>query len=299
MKLQNTSTLKAMLLGAIAVTGTITAVPVWAQSIEHTVEFATGSAKLDKTALAVVQEAADQFKSGSPQVIHVVGHADTVGNAEKNQLLSEKRAKAVQDKLIAQGVAASLIQPAFVGETDLLVQTADSVPEQSNRVVVIRADAPPPAKVEAAPVKVATQVVDSFKRVQFSVGPYYGYNMSQDENLIGANLSADYYLTKNISIGGEQAIFYPPREDGIGGRSVASIDYHFGSIGTVSSMAVEPYVGANAGYIYGMGVNDDVIYGPEAGISFGPVLAKVAYDISDGGVDNSTISATIGAMFRF
>jgi outer membrane protein OmpA-like peptidoglycan-associated protein len=91
--------------------------------------------KADITAAAakVIQAAADNVRAGHVTQIVVTGHTDTVGSAQYNQGLSERRAAAVQHQLVADGVAANGITTRGVGKTGLLVPTADGVREAQNR----------------------------------------------------------------------------------------------------------------------------------------------------------------------
>jgi iron complex outermembrane receptor protein len=84
-------------------------------------------------AAKVIQAAADAVKAGNIVQITVTGHTDTVGSASYNQGLSERRAAAVKDGLVADGVAAGEIATMGVGKTGLLVPTADGVREPQNR----------------------------------------------------------------------------------------------------------------------------------------------------------------------
>jgi OOP family OmpA-OmpF porin len=67
----------------------------------------------------------------------VVGHTDTSGGFQYNMRLSERRAKATADALVAQGVAQGVMQVDFKGKTDLAVQTPDGVKEPLNRRATI------------------------------------------------------------------------------------------------------------------------------------------------------------------
>jgi outer membrane protein OmpA-like peptidoglycan-associated protein len=91
--------------------------------------------KSDITAAAakVIRAAADNVKAGNVTQILVTGHTDTVGSAQYNQGLSERRAAAVKERLIADGVADGEITTRGVGKTGLLVPTADGVREAQNR----------------------------------------------------------------------------------------------------------------------------------------------------------------------
>jgi outer membrane protein OmpA-like peptidoglycan-associated protein len=92
---------------------------------------------LTPEAQAVVSQAADYAKSGTPTSVVVVGHTDTSGSDAYNQRLSERRAKAVADALVGQGVNHSVLSVDWKGKTDLAVQTGDGVKEPLNRRATI------------------------------------------------------------------------------------------------------------------------------------------------------------------
>ena len=69
--------------------------------------------------------------------IMVVGHTDTVGEPERNDLLSARRAERVKGFLIEIGIPSAQIQTAGRGERELLVPTADNIDEPRNRRVEI------------------------------------------------------------------------------------------------------------------------------------------------------------------
>ena len=104
--------------------------------VSYSILFRTGSAKLSKTDLATIREAADAFQKGAG-TIQVTGHTDTVGKAKANEKLSARRADVVAKALIRAGVPAAAIATGAVGETQLAVQTGDKVAEKANRRVVI------------------------------------------------------------------------------------------------------------------------------------------------------------------
>ena len=278
--------------------GTVDAVnaPARAQTTlsTYTVEFALGSAALSPTARQVIGDAATSFQRGDATTIRVIGHTDTTGSVQLNQRLSERRAQAVSEALVAAGVPTGAIQQRAVGQNELIVPTADNVLEQRNRVVVMNLEGTPPPAPTAAP---APPPAPTVQRFQVSVGPYYGFDFQRDLNLVGANVSADYFVTPNVSVGVEQAGFYVMGvrgfDSGAGGRSVGSLDYHL-DLGPVAA-----HVGANAGYIYGSGIRSDFIYGPEVGLNWDFLQAKVAYDVRSAGLDSGILSATVGAAFRF
>ena len=102
----------------------------------YTVYFAFDSATLSAEGLRIVRTAADTARSEKAP-IGVVGHADAAGASDYNMNLSLRRANAVRDALIADGIPVSRITASGQGEGDLAVPIADGVREQRNRRVVV------------------------------------------------------------------------------------------------------------------------------------------------------------------
>lgn len=292
------------ILAASPALGTWAVAPAQAQAIAstYTVEFALGSASLDDPALATVAEAASAFLTGDSPRIDLVGHTDTTGSAEFNQQLSEQRAIAVRDALVMEGVPADAITLDAVGQSQLIVPTPDGVAEQANRVVVANVIAPAaPAPAPTPMAEMEEEAEGLLSRINFQVGPFYAFDIESDGHWVGANVTGDFFITDSISVGGEQAVFYTFDQtccygEGVGGRSVGSVDYHLGPWVPVN---VDPYLGVNVGGVYGKGLKDSFIYGPEIGLTLWGVDARVAYDIRDSGLDESIISATLGWEFSF
>ncbi len=69
--------------------------------------------------------------------VEVVGHTDTLGDKTYNQELSLRRAKALRDRLVKDGLTGTSIAVAGRGQLDLAVKTADQVSEPRNRRVEI------------------------------------------------------------------------------------------------------------------------------------------------------------------
>ena len=67
----------------------------------------------------------------------VTGHTDTMGTHQANYELGLKRADMIRNLLIAAGLDALQIEASSLGETDLLVRTADETAEPRNRRVDI------------------------------------------------------------------------------------------------------------------------------------------------------------------
>lgn len=70
-------------------------------------------------------------------VVHVVGHTDSVGSAEYNQRLSERRAEAVADYIIARGVTPQRIRTEGRGESEPRATNETEAGRQLNRRVEI------------------------------------------------------------------------------------------------------------------------------------------------------------------
>jgi len=92
---------------------------------------------LTPEAQGVVQQAADYAKTGNATRVTVVGYTDTSGGFAYNMRLSERRAKATADALVAEGVAQTALQVDWKGKTDLAVPTPDQVKEPLNRRATI------------------------------------------------------------------------------------------------------------------------------------------------------------------
>ena len=92
---------------------------------------------LSQQALSTIRQAADQFKATGKARITATGHTDTSGPESYNMALSLRRANAVKDALVRDGVPATAISVIGKGESQPLVPTADGVREPQNRRVEI------------------------------------------------------------------------------------------------------------------------------------------------------------------
>jgi OmpA-OmpF porin, OOP family len=81
----------------------------------------------------VVEAAAEAARENGYARLVVTGHTDTVGSAEYNQALSERRARSVETALIEMGVPAEQITTSGAGQTQPLIPTGDGVREAQNR----------------------------------------------------------------------------------------------------------------------------------------------------------------------
>ncbi|MGI8942927.1 MAG: OmpA family protein [Qipengyuania sp.] len=104
------------------------------------VTFASGSATINSTFRATLDNVAASLVQYPNSLVDVYGYTDTTGSTGLNQRLSEKRAQAVANYLISRGVNSSRIRWQGYGEQyeHLRVKTGDGVNEPLNRRVEIK-----------------------------------------------------------------------------------------------------------------------------------------------------------------
>ncbi|UAY52909.1 DUF5723 family protein [Ferruginibacter albus] len=100
--------------------------------------FATGSAKLLATSNAGLNIVAAALKADPNLKIDINGHTDNVGKPEKNQLLSEARAKAVYDYLVKKGVDANRLTSKGFGDTQPIADNKTAAGRTKNRRVELQ-----------------------------------------------------------------------------------------------------------------------------------------------------------------
>lgn len=81
------------------------------------VRFKTGTAELEITSYKTLNEVAKILNENPAYSMEIAGHTDNVGKDEKNLKLSEARAKACYDYLLAQGIDASRLVYKGYGKT--------------------------------------------------------------------------------------------------------------------------------------------------------------------------------------
>lgn len=99
--------------------------------------FVLGSDELTPESKAAYRAVFDDTKQRSVYQIEVIGFTDTLGDLQYNQALSLRRAAAIRDTLIRDGLDRQAISIAGRGKRDLLVPTPDQTPEPRNRRVEI------------------------------------------------------------------------------------------------------------------------------------------------------------------
>jgi OOP family OmpA-OmpF porin len=92
---------------------------------------------LTPEAQSIVQDASHYAMDGHSTKEVVVGHTDTSGSVAYNMRLSERRAKATADAMVALGVPAASLDVSWKGKSEPAVQTGDGVKEPLNRRATI------------------------------------------------------------------------------------------------------------------------------------------------------------------
>ena len=99
------------------------------------VSFDAGKTTLKASAKKTLQKIANQLKVNQSIRVNVEGYTDNVGKAEKNLTLSEKRAQAVRDYLVALGLPPDRITATGKGEADPVASNKTVSGRSANRRV--------------------------------------------------------------------------------------------------------------------------------------------------------------------
>lgn len=118
--------------------------------------FGFDDASLNDAADATLREAAVFAETLEAPAIIVAGYTDSVGNAEYNYLLAERRAGSVMDGLDALGVRYSRIDLSLFGERSPWAVTADDVSNAGNRRVELFIEEPVP-ELQSLPITAAPE----------------------------------------------------------------------------------------------------------------------------------------------
>jgi hypothetical protein len=296
----NTS-VKALVIGVslLALAGPVAHAQVGGQEVappevqgggRYMVTFALDGVTLSPEDRQVIAQAAADYRAGGAPQVTVTGYTDTSGPAEYNLVLSQQRAETVADALVEEGVPATDIVTIGRGEEDLLVPTADGVREPRNRrveIVVPQQPAPPvvaaPAPAQPEPMEEPEPEPEPETSV-LTIGPLYGHNFGEnneggENDLVGGELVYNAFPGFLGGMSLKQAGLYSfnGNNDGLNGRSAISLDF------APDLGIVRPFLSANFGGVYGGGVQDGLIAGPEIGLNIDLIegvamRAKVAYD---------------------
>ncbi len=103
------------------------------------VHFATNSATLNNSAISILNNAVRKMKAHPSANFTIEGHTDSRASDEYNYDLSNRRAAAVKDYLVSQGVSASGLNTRGNGESDPVASNETSEGRAANRRVDIYA----------------------------------------------------------------------------------------------------------------------------------------------------------------
>ena len=101
--------------------------------------FATGSYKLLPKSFPALNEVVKLLQNNPGLQMHIEGHTDNTGTPEKNQVLSENRAKAVMNYLQKSGIPSSRLQATGYGQQRPVDENSTSTGRAANRRVVLQA----------------------------------------------------------------------------------------------------------------------------------------------------------------
>lgn len=100
---------------------------------DERVLFDTGKTEIKKDGSVYLERVATILKTKTKANVAIEGHTDNVGGTALNQQLSVRRATAVKDALVKQGVAASRIQAQGFGMSKPVGDNATPEGRQANR----------------------------------------------------------------------------------------------------------------------------------------------------------------------
>jgi outer membrane protein OmpA-like peptidoglycan-associated protein len=107
-------------------------------NLPDTVTFDVGSSTLKPSFRATLDEVAATMVDYPNSLIDVYGHTDSTGSDSFNQALSERRARAVADYMIARGVDRRRIMTQGFGETQPIADNGTASGRAQNRRVEIK-----------------------------------------------------------------------------------------------------------------------------------------------------------------
>lgn len=113
-------------------------------SIKNTLNltFASNSARILKQSYPKIKAFADFLKKNSLYHITIIGHTDSVGDAEANMKLSKKRAASTKEILVHEGIEASRIDTTGRGELNPIKSNKLKSGREANRRIEIKLSIP-------------------------------------------------------------------------------------------------------------------------------------------------------------
>jgi outer membrane protein OmpA-like peptidoglycan-associated protein len=102
------------------------------------VNFAFNSADLTPKSKGILDQWVAKIKADKTMRVEVAGHTDSIGSDAYNQKLSERRAKAVVDYFVAQGIAADRLKAVGYGKKKPIASNATDEGRAQNRRVELQ-----------------------------------------------------------------------------------------------------------------------------------------------------------------
>lgn len=99
--------------------------------------FQSGGSELTEESRALLARILEDVKGRAAVDVSIIGHTDTVGNAEANEALGLQRAQGVADLLKAEGLQTEALRVQSHGERNPLIPTPDETDEPRNRRVEV------------------------------------------------------------------------------------------------------------------------------------------------------------------
>jgi OOP family OmpA-OmpF porin len=103
--------------------------------IIYGINFAFDSAKIDEGSKIKLSRGIESLKKNQYIKVLIEGHTDSTGDADYNMGLSIRRAQAVKDYLVSQGIAAHRLSIKGLGETDPIASNDNELGRKKNRRV--------------------------------------------------------------------------------------------------------------------------------------------------------------------
>jgi len=99
--------------------------------------FATGRSELTGGAGANLNRLSTFLREYPDRTVYIEGHTDSVGSAESNYLLSQRRAESVRSYLVGQGIAPNRLTTAGLGQGSPVASNDTATGRQQNRRVEV------------------------------------------------------------------------------------------------------------------------------------------------------------------
>jgi len=104
-----------------------------------TLHFATNKSALNSKDRRALAEVAEYVKSGGPdRRVVIEAHADARGGTQYNKRLSQRRARAVQEFLLSQGLGQSQVRMSSFGEGKPIANNRTETGRAQNRRALVR-----------------------------------------------------------------------------------------------------------------------------------------------------------------